>query len=59
MDYKEKRKLIETVKHSVYSSIIESAFEEESDFDNMMPQQKLQLHTIIRYGKKLESKFVA
>ena len=59
MDYKEKKELMETVKNSIYSSIIESAFEEEPDFDNMIPQQKLQLHTIIRYNKKLECKFVA
>ena len=58
MNRKDKIRLIQEVKLSVYNNVIESLFSSYSDFDEMDPKDKLQLHTIIRYGNKLSNKYL-
>ena len=55
MDYKEKKRLIDDVKLSVYINIIDSIFR-NNDYEDMPSHEKLQVHTIVRYLTKLENK---
>ena len=58
MNYQDKIRIMQEIKLSVYLNIIGSLFEENPEFKNMLPRDRLQLHTIMRYINKLENKYV-
>ena len=59
MNYKEKQKLKNEIKLSVYNHLIDSIMSGIDDYEKLSPVLKLQVNIIMRHSSTLSKKYVS
>ena len=59
MNRKEKQKLKDEIKLSVYNQLIESIMSEVDSYEDLSKNLKLQVHIIMRHSKSINEKYVS